>query len=301
MSMMHAASPRGIDHLVLPARDLAAQAAFYERLGFRVGSRNRHPWGTENHIVQLRGSFLELISVGEGASIAPHGPRHFSFGAHVQAALDRQGLAMLVLRSDDAQADAAEFAAAGIGNFEPFFFEREGRRADGSTVKVAFTLAFAASPAMPEAGLFVCQQHFPENFWNPAAQQHPNTALSIASVVLVADEPLDHVAFLTTFSGQNEPRKTTLGVEIDTGAGLIEVLTPAAFRFRYGDDTQRLDGSPRFAGYSIAVASTAALLGELERHAVPHLQRGNGVLVRAADAFGATLLFDTPERVGGDA
>jgi len=32
--------PRAIDHLVIPARDLAAQAELYRRLGFQVGARN---------------------------------------------------------------------------------------------------------------------------------------------------------------------------------------------------------------------------------------------------------------------
>jgi len=57
----------GIDHLVLAAHDLNATGSFYERLGFKVGARNRHPWGTENRIVQFPGAFLELITVGEGA------------------------------------------------------------------------------------------------------------------------------------------------------------------------------------------------------------------------------------------
>ena len=53
--------PRAINHLVIPARDLTAQAELYRRLGFQVGARNSHPWGTENHIVQFDGAFLELI------------------------------------------------------------------------------------------------------------------------------------------------------------------------------------------------------------------------------------------------
>ena len=57
--------PRALDHLVIPAHNLTAQADFYRRLGFQVGSRNRHPWGTENHIVQFDGQFLELIGLGE--------------------------------------------------------------------------------------------------------------------------------------------------------------------------------------------------------------------------------------------
>jgi hypothetical protein len=44
-------STRRLDHLVLPARDLDDRAELYRRIGFTVGARNRHPWGTENHIV----------------------------------------------------------------------------------------------------------------------------------------------------------------------------------------------------------------------------------------------------------
>jgi hypothetical protein len=45
-----------------------------------------------------------------------------------------------------------------------------GKRAfiNGSTLRVAFSLAFADNRLAPEAGFFVCQQHAPENFWNPA-------------------------------------------------------------------------------------------------------------------------------------
>ncbi|RYE71196.1 MAG: VOC family protein, partial [Hyphomicrobiales bacterium] len=52
---------RGLDHLVIGVADLDAAGAFYDDLGFRVGARNRHPWGTENRIVQFPGAFLELI------------------------------------------------------------------------------------------------------------------------------------------------------------------------------------------------------------------------------------------------
>ena len=113
---------RPIDHLVLATNDLDAAGAFYEHLGFKVGTRNRHPWGTENRIVQFPGSFLELITVGEGADIPPHGEGVFSFGAFVRDYLDTfEGLAMLVLESKDAQADNADFKKSGIGGFDPFF------------------------------------------------------------------------------------------------------------------------------------------------------------------------------------
>ena len=44
---------RRIDHLVVAVRDLDGAGRFYERLGFQVGARNRHPWGTENRLVQF--------------------------------------------------------------------------------------------------------------------------------------------------------------------------------------------------------------------------------------------------------
>ncbi|PZO02624.1 MAG: VOC family protein, partial [Hyphomicrobiales bacterium] len=84
-----ASAPRGLDHLVIGVRDLDAAGAFYESLGFTVGARNRHPWGTENRIVQFPGSFLELITIGDAAAIVPPAPRVFSFGSFVSEALKR--------------------------------------------------------------------------------------------------------------------------------------------------------------------------------------------------------------------
>src|SRR5262249_44702382 len=113
--------PRGLDHIVHAVRDLDAAADLYRRLGFLVGARNRHPpgWGTENHIVQFPGVFVELLTVAEPAGIAPRGERFFSFGAHNR---DFLALSMLVLEGRG-DADAQAFRAAGIGDFEVFNFE----------------------------------------------------------------------------------------------------------------------------------------------------------------------------------
>ena len=56
----------GLDHLVIVAHDLDALAEFYDRLGFQVGARNRHDWGTLNNIVQIDGCFLELLTTEDG-------------------------------------------------------------------------------------------------------------------------------------------------------------------------------------------------------------------------------------------
>src|SRR5256885_12438117 len=50
------------DHIVHAVHDLDAVGDAYARLGFTVGARNRHPWGTHNRIVQFPGVFIELLA-----------------------------------------------------------------------------------------------------------------------------------------------------------------------------------------------------------------------------------------------
>jgi hypothetical protein len=195
--------PRGLDHIVHAVRDLDAAAEFYRRAGFTVGARNRHAWGTHNHIVQFPGVFIELIAIGEPELIRIGAPGTFSFGAFLRDFLAREeGLAMLVLEGKGAPEDAAAFRAAGIGDFKPFNFEREAKRPDGSLTTVAFSLVFAADEKAPDIGYFTCQQHHPENFWNPAFQQHPNGAATVAGIVMVSENPEDHRHFISSFAGE---------------------------------------------------------------------------------------------------
>jgi catechol 2,3-dioxygenase-like lactoylglutathione lyase family enzyme len=58
---------RCLDHIVVAVRELDEAADVYRRLGFQVGARNRHPWGTENRLIQFGSSFVELITVGATA------------------------------------------------------------------------------------------------------------------------------------------------------------------------------------------------------------------------------------------
>ncbi|MBL8590461.1 MAG: VOC family protein [Methylobacteriaceae bacterium] len=298
--------PRPLDHLVLAARDLEAQAAFYRRLGFTVGARNRHPWGTENHVVQLEGGFLELISTGPAfmrpAEVDPH---VYSFPQFIADYLaQREGLAMLALASADARADAAQFRALGIGDYEPFHFERRGKAADGRDVHVAFTLAYARSRLIEAAGFFTCQQHNPDNFWSPAFQRHANGARRLKSAVMIADGPSDHAEFLSHFTRQREMLATSMGLEIDVGGGgRVEVLTPVAFQFHFGAQALAAAGQgalgfetaatqTRFAAFRIAVADLAAAEALLAGAGLRHERRDGQIVVAAADAFGVALSFE---------
>jgi hypothetical protein len=266
--------PRGLDHTVHAVRDLDAAAALYRKLGFTVGARNRHPWGTHNHIVQFPGYFIELLTFAEPDRLGDDGFSRL-FAAFNRDFIARgQGLSLQILESADAAADAAAFRAAGIAQSDAMRFEREGKRPDGSAVKVAFSLAFAENKAAPDVHFAVCQQHYPENFWNPAYQQHPNGVTGIAGVVAVASSADAHRPFMEAFTGATA-QPVEGGIAIATPRGVLEVVTPAAFTGRYGVAAPPTAYGARLAAlrFTVPGASERKVIGPQE-------------------AMGATLVFD---------
>src|SRR5205807_3793276 len=95
--------------------------------------------------------------VADGGGAGKARKRRFSalFGTFNRLFLkDQEGLSLLILESDDARADAARFRSAGISVSDAMRFEREGKRPDGSMVKVGFSLAFARDGKAPAIGFF---------------------------------------------------------------------------------------------------------------------------------------------------
>lgn len=285
---------RGLDHVVHAVRDLADAAELYRRLGFQVRGPNRHPpvWGTQNHIIQLDQCYVELLGLGDTSQTAAHGPRYFSFGAFNRDFLARgQGLAMLALQGQGT-ADVERFRAAGIGDSELFNFERQASRPDGSVVKVAFSLAFARDPQAPDIGFFTSLHHFPENFWNPTFQHHANTAVTVAGVVLVADNPSDHHIFLSAFTGERELLATSSGISIRTPRGEIQVMTPAAFRDHFATEPPTTANGARLAALRFAMRDMDVTAKLLDQSGVPHHARMGRIVIGPGVAIGATLAFE---------
>lgn len=286
--------PRGLDHIVHAVRDLDAAAELYRRLGFTVGARNRHPWGTHNHIVQLPGFFVELLTVAEPEKLGSEG---FSalFGTFNRLFLKRhEGLSFMMLESSDAAADVAEFRAAKIAVSDVQHFERAGGRPDGSTVKVGFSLAFARDSGAPGIGFAVCQQHYPENFWNPAFQQHANTASGVAGAVLTAENPTDHHIFLSAFTGERELHAGSGAVTAPTPRGDIKIMDPAAFRTRFGVASPDISAGARLAAVRFTVRDRAALQAALDRGRIEFADHMGATVVAPEAAMGATLVFEGP-------
>jgi len=229
---------RGLDHIVHAVRDLDRAGELYERLGFTVGARNRHPWGTHNRIVQFSGVFIELVMFVEPDKLCVDGFSVLFAARNRDFAAAHDGLSMLILESRDAAGDAQQFQRTDISASPVLHFERDGQRPDGSRVKVGFSLAFAADRGAPEIGFATCQQHFPENFWNPNYQQHPNGARSVSNITIVAADPAAHQAMLLAFTGAAEAKSEDDGYDIPLSRGSISVMTPRGFATRLGVEGQ---------------------------------------------------------------
>ena len=280
---------RGIDHLVLAVHDLDAAASFYEKLGFVVGGRNRHPWGTENRIVQFPGIFLELITIGQGAEIKPSSGRVFSFGAFIKDYLaQHEGFAMLVLASDDAVKDRDSFARSGIGDFENFSFERQGQRPDGSQVKVAFTLAFACDALAPHIGYFVCQHHYPDNFWSVTAQAHSNRTSALTEVALYAENPADHAEFMSHFTGLRDYNATSSSINFPI-RGAVHLYSKPAFEYFYGK--REFSDQSQLAAFTISVPLLDPIISGCAQHSIAYEMLHGGLVISPDAAYGVVLRF----------
>jgi catechol 2,3-dioxygenase-like lactoylglutathione lyase family enzyme len=291
--MSHAIVPRGLDHIVHAVRDLDAAADFYSRLGFTVGARNRHPWGTHNHVVQLAAHcFVELLTLAEPDKLGRDGIST-QFGRFNHDFIARHdGLSLLILNSTDARADAAAFAAAGIAASEALTFERAATRPDGTPVKVGFSLAFARDPQPADIGFAVCQHHFPENFWDAKFQDHRNTAAGIKGAVLTAENPSDHHIFLSALVGERDLQATSMGLTVPTPRGEIQVMDATAFRSQFGDAPPDAGPGTRLAAIRFGVSDMAAARAALAQGGIPTAERNGRLVVGPAAAFGATLAFE---------
>ncbi|QIB35699.1 VOC family protein [Ancylobacter pratisalsi] len=284
---------RGLDHVVHVVRDLDAAGELYDMLGFTVGSRNRHPWGTHNRLIQLPGFFIELLEVADPEAIPPHEEGRFSFGAFNRDFIGEvgEGLSMLVLEGRDPVIDKEEFDLAGVGGFEIFDFARMGKRPDGSDVEVAFSLAYAREMASPHTGFFTCLQRRPENFWAPDLQRHMNGVTDIIGVVLTAADPAAHVDFLSVFVGADLRRAVDGWYVVNTPRGAVDLMSHDLFAERFGFPAPAEAGL-RLGAMRFAVADMDKTQRRLSssRMAVEEIE--DVMVVGPRAALGATLVFE---------
>ena len=298
---------RGIDHLVLPVRDLQVAVNRYQSLGFTLTPIAEHPWGTLNALVQLQGNFLELLTVGPHYQPAAKQKEKASstrldfgeFNHHYLQA--REGFSQLVFESADARADQTEFSAAGLQTYDNFDFSRQAKLPDGSQVEVAFSLAFVMHEQMPDCGFFTCQQHAPQYFWKPQYQTHSNGAQLISEVIMVADQPQAFADFMAALHGGDAITDSNVEkLSVSTARGLICVLTPHAYRERFApvwseSIAHSAPQGPHFCAYQINSSSLDQTRQSLQAGGCDHADLGDRILIGADSLHGVALEFTGSE------
>jgi catechol 2,3-dioxygenase-like lactoylglutathione lyase family enzyme len=283
--------PRPIDHAIIAVRDLDAARETFARLGFTLTPVARHPFGTANALVQLGGNYIELLAVVDPARIPEPEPGGFSFAAFNRDYLARrEGFSMLALRSTDAGADRADFAANGLPDYPPMTFRRPARDPHGNDLEVGFSSAFTSDARIRDAGFFTCQHHDPDRFWWPEYQAHANGARAIDAAVMASRDPADYHIFFTYLTGQHDMRSDSLMVSFDLGPNRLELLTPMAAKAMVGVDVPA-DARPRFVALRIAVADLAAAAVTLRGNGVPFTERMGRLTVPPEAACGVAIAF----------
>jgi catechol 2,3-dioxygenase-like lactoylglutathione lyase family enzyme len=288
---------RGLDHIVHAVRDLDRAAELYRRMGFTVGARNRHPWGTHNYIVQCPDTFIELLTVAEPEKLGDDAISNL-FGRYNQGYLARdEGLSLLILESKDAKKDVDDFKRAGISAAEAVHFEREAKRPDGTPIRVGFSLAFAQDNAAPSVRFATCQQHYPENFWNLAFQVHANSTREIRGVIMVADDPERHRSFASAYTGSTDLYTEPGEVSVWTPPrGSLSIMTPVRFAAAFGGP-QPAAGN-HLQAIRFAVADVEAARGVVANGGIKTRNHREGFVIDPADAMGATLSFEPLAKSG---
>ncbi|MBS0337521.1 MAG: VOC family protein [Proteobacteria bacterium] len=262
-----------LDHLGTIVTDLAAGAARWERLGFRLSPLSRQrgrmpgrdadgPWATANRCAIFRHGYLELIGIVDAAAFNPWTKFLARF----------EGLHLLALRVPDADAAYAELSARTATLNAPVQRERK-LDVDGVEATMRFRNIFSRDESYPEGRYIVLEHQTPEYLWQPRYLAHPNGALALEAALVCADDAHAQAVRLESIVGRapSEGAHGTLVFHPPQG-GTIELHGLAAFEARYGWRPQAL---PAFAGVEVRFtdrAQAAKLMGE---NGIPVEKRGD--------------------------
>jgi len=273
-------SLRPLDHVVLPTGDLTLARDRLTALGFSVSPQGTHPFGTINCCVYLGdGTFLEPLAVGDRGTADKAVREGNAFVARDRVFRDthgEEGFSAVVFGTDDADADHAEFVAAGVSAGDRLDFSRPFVDASGKSDVASFRLAFAGRPnANADAFFFTCERANVPAVDRSALQAHANGARRVLAIQLAAGNVAAAGGLLATVAR---------GAVDDAGVALAN----ARLTIRNGPNASGI----RLEAIAFVVADLAATKALLVERAVAHDLDGQRLVVPAAPGQGATFIFE---------
>jgi glyoxalase-like protein len=279
----------GVDHALIGVRDLERARAGFERLGFTATRRGRHAgWGTANHCLMFPDDYVELIGVVD--------PAAFTGGLDGFLAESGEGLLGLALRTDDPEATRAAWRAAGLAPSEVKDLGRLIDSGEGGEVELRFRNVMLEPEATAGLRVFACAHLTPEPMRRPEWLAHPNGALGIGSITVVAAEPEALAPTLAKVFGVASLTETDDTLAVHTGRGVILVTTPDDFHLIHPEleaiDDEPGDAKPRLAALTLVVEDADRTAAYLDERGVPfRRQHGGTIGIAPEQAHGVRLEF----------
>ncbi len=272
----------GIDHSLIGVRDLEAAKRVWQSLGFTVTPRGRHiGWGTANYCLMLERGYVELLGILD--------PAQFTNDLDKFLAV-REGLLGLAFASADAGATGKALAAAGLHPDGPKDLKRLLELPEGDRLP-AFKLLYLPAAELPDLRAFFCQHLTPELVRRPEWLAHENGAKRLVALTVASDRPAELAPAYERVFGSAALKRDGENLTIDTGAGEIRFMTPAALASGYRGVAIPFCERPWMAVQTVAVADLGRAGEVLQRNGRRPVASDGRLLIDPAAATGCVLEF----------
>jgi hypothetical protein len=286
--------PLGLEHPLVVSHNLDRLAENYRAMGFAPTRKGYHPWGTGTQLVLFPENFIELMGIEDRSLIDEPSEGGFRFGRVIADQLNRrEGIAMLALHSEDAQADLAAVTQRGVETEGLVDFRREVVLPDGGTDEAVVTLAMLIDWEQPQLSNFICQQHRPEFVWVPEWMQHPNGAYAIARITYAAAEPSAVWSRFAGVWGEDALTELDNGFSVTTPGGELLVLDRPSAEARFAPVA--MPSGWRDAPCAVGIEVRAVDINRVHmcmlRNMVPHARMDERVRIPPSYAGNVVLDF----------
>ena len=257
----------GLDHAVIAVRDLAGAAEVFERLGFALTPLGHHAeWGTANRCAMFASDYIELLSA-MGAGAEADKVRTFTCA--------REGLMSVSLGSSNGASSAESLRTAGLD--VPMARSLSRKLEDGTTLMFSeLPLPVAATPGVPTR---IVQHITAERVRHPQWLDHPNTAVGIASVTAIVDQPPALTPSWDVVFGPHSAVLTDDTVTVHTGKGLIYLTRPEELTQLHPEaELDELPSAPALVALAVRVADTDRAAAVLKANRVDYSRDREGTL-----------------------
>jgi hypothetical protein len=286
---------RDINHVGLAVHDMAVAASRLESLGFALTPLSAHKGatrpgepvvalGSANRCAIFGTDYLEVLTHADPSRPDPRQERFLARheGAHI-----------ICFGTDDTPAADRLLAGAGARTSGVIPLQRDVDTPEG--VRTARFERTQIDMADAPEGLIQVARHLTPQYVHQARyQRHPNGVTGLSASFIVADDAEACAARYARWLGR-PVRPGADGLQIDmTPVQRLVVLDPARALERLGETPA--SALPVIAAVAFATPDPAAQLVRLRDQGVSFKEREHGLLVPAAFACGAVMIFEELRR-----